>query len=223
MDKVSSRKSKTKRITDNVKQKSRSLNVPTRHIPHMSETALKRWYEARDTYLGSRQPPHVPRTRRIKPKKDKQPVSIITLESNQSLKIEIPIEQQQQQQLSEEHEHLDDKCVGTEIDESILFNPEIEQIDEAIQADLPSPPVESQLEEIQIDQEPIEYDDKATETDLIFDIKKDENEEIDRQSSEEIIIDSKPIEPINDEETKIILPLHKSELSIYEQLRRYVY
>jgi hypothetical protein len=216
MEKGSARKSKPKRLTDNVKQ-------TARHIPHMSETALKRWYEARDTYLGHRQPP-ITRPRRIKPAKIKEPVLIISLESDQPPKIEIPIE---------EHEHVDDKCVGTEIDESLLFNQEIEQMDEATQADLPSPPVELQQpeekEEIQIDQQGIEYDDKATETetDLIIDAKEDENE-IDRQSPEEITVEPKPIadepiEPIHVEETKTILSPRKSEGSIHEQLRRYVY
>jgi hypothetical protein len=229
MDKVNSRKSKMKRLTDEIKQKPPSSNVPARHIPQMSAAALKRWCEARDTYLGHRHP-HVSRPRRIKPKKVKEPVSTILLEPQ---KTELPLEQQQQQ-LPEEHEHVDDKCVGTEIDESILFNTEIEHMDEATQADLPSPQVELQpevdsekKEEIPIDQESIEYDDKATETELIFNIKKDD--EIDRESSEEIIIDSKPnvdenaIEPINDDDTKAILSSHKSELSIHEQLRRYFY
>jgi len=237
------RKSKRKRLTDNIKQKNLSSHAPALHIPQMSENALKRWREARDTYLGD-QHPYIEKHRKIKPKNkttkkhNEETKSFFTVESNEFSRTDLqhlPLEQQQQEpQIM--HDQVDDKCVGTEIDESILFETHIEQIDEATQADLPSPELElhpeydtnmiedEKKQEIQADQESIEYDDKGTETDLILDTKKED--EVDRQSTKETLIDSIPnipnqIAPINDDDTKTILSSNQSNISLHEQLRRY--
>jgi hypothetical protein len=226
---------KVHRVNDRIKQKNRSSHVPTLHIPKMSETALKRWREARDTYLGDRYP-YKQSPRRVKQKrpttKHPEPAPFFTLEHERFSTVDL-----QHVSLDETlHEHLDDKCVGTEIDESIFFNTDIEQMDEAIQADLPSPELELQPEndpnivedvtkqEIQSEQESIEHNDKATETDLILDIQKED--EVDRQNIKETIIDPIPnvsdqIEPINDDDRKTILSSNESNTSIYEQFQRY--
>jgi hypothetical protein len=218
------------------------------HLPQMSENALKRWYQARDAYL-SVQHSHIKKHRQIKPKSrtiktHEQPASIVTIEPNQSL-------EQPQEESQIIHEHVDE-CIGTDTNESILFETNIGQTDEATQADLPSPEntniVEDEKnEQIQSDQEPIEFDDKATETDLVFDIKKEDEvdrqsikedevdrqnikeDEIDRQSiKEETVIEPIPdvshqIEPPinNDDDTKTILSSSESSSSISEQFRRY--
>ena len=254
MDKTTSRQTKVKRLTEDLKQKTLASNVSAHRIPQMSETALKRWNEARDTYLGGRCP-QAPKLRRVKPRSIREPVPITILEPDLLSKTE-PQHQPPLEETEIIHEPVDIKCVGTETDESTLINTEIEQIDEAIQADLPSPPPElqseldpntikkEQKEEIQSYHESVEYDDKATETELIFDINQED--EVDRQSPKETTIETIPniedtiepipniddtieqipniedtIEPANDAETKAILPSSKSELSVHEQLRRY--
>lgn len=266
MDKVSARQSKLKRLKENVKQE----NVSPRSLPQMSETAMKRWCEARDTYLGDRPPPVTsPRRLKQKPKPKPGTISVVSHRSNQSSHIEFQprrIEQEQQPStiLETIDEPIDTKCVGTETEDSIICNPEIEHIDEAIQADLPSPQIESppdndptmtekdelKIEELPLDYEvPVQYDDKATETDLIVETKQDDqidraisNEverpsfvqmdrpnliEIERSNSNEITVEPMPdednhIEPVtNDDDTKSILSLHKSEISLQQQIRRY--
>ena len=262
MDKVGARQSKVKRLTDNIKQK----NVSPRSLPHMSETAMKRWCEARDTYLDGRYS-HLPSPRRIKQKPKVESVSAISHRTARSSTIEfqpLPVEQPQQLLpivLETVDDHIDTKCVGTETEDSAIYRTEIEQIDEAIQADLPSPQNESspdndrmtveneqekKKEELIVDEKPIEYDDKATETeteteaeikaeieaeaetaaetDLVVDTK--EEEEIDLPISNEITVEpipneEIPIEPIQDDDTKSMLSSRKSELSLQQQLRRY--
>lgn len=92
-------------------------------------------------------------------------------------------------------DHFDDKCIGTEISEPIRFQAHIEQCDQAIQVNLPRPEIElhhefdismvegeknQQIRSVQLD---IEYSDKATETEFIFNFlnieeqRKEEKEE----------------------------------------------
>lgn len=238
MEDKKSRKSKVKRLTENASS----------HIPQMSEIALKRWQEARDTYLGD-QYSNIKKHRQIKPKyKSRKPIHQQTVSIQQ-----YPII----------HEQVDDKCIGTETNESILFETDIEQIDESIQADLPTPEDESK-QQIQSDQESIEYNDKSTETDLILNIKQDnevdiqstkepmpnvenqsepikddiqsikesitnvenqseliKDDEVDIQSTKESMLNvQNESEPINDDDTKTILSSNESNISISEQFLR---
>ena len=235
MDKVSARPSKVKRLTENVKQQ----NVSPRSLPHMSETALKRWCEARDTYLGDR-PPHVPSPRRVKQKTKIQSIPIMSqIHEHRSSKTDfqpVPIDPEPEQTLvvlETIDDPIDTKCVGTETEDSILCHTEIEQIDEAIQADLPSSPDDDPtMAEKEDQEEPVEYDDKATETDLIVETKNEDEidyptlNEIVLPISNEITIEPIPdernsIEPLENDDTKSILSSQKSERSLQRQVRRY--
>ncbi|CAF5227898.1 unnamed protein product, partial [Rotaria magnacalcarata] len=51
-----SRKSSVKRLSDNISRRQLLFNLPVMNIPEMSEQTLKRWCEARDTYLDQRYP-----------------------------------------------------------------------------------------------------------------------------------------------------------------------
>lgn len=166
---------KTKRLIDHP-----SSQGTTRHVSQMSENSLKRLEEARHAYLSG-QYSSIQKHRQIKPKiKPTKP--IISIEPQQSI---------QTDQLQIIHEHLDDKCVGTETNESVV---DIEQTDEAIQADLPSSENLNEIEDEKI--ESIEVDDKTTETDLVLNVKIED------------IIEEKPqiiVEPNPQIETEIII------------------
>jgi hypothetical protein len=230
----SSRKSKVKRLTDNI-----SSHSPVLHVPQMSESALKRWREARDAYLDGRYP-HKKKHRQIKQKnktttttKKEETKSFFTCEPHQFSVTDLSLEQQQQEVPQIIHDNVDDKCIGTETD--------VEQIDEATQADIPSPELElhpeydiniiedEKKEQRQSDQESIEYIDKATETDLILNINKEDEIEIDHQSIKETIIDSIPnvhqeiVLTNDDDDTKSILSSNESNTSASKKLLRYFF
>jgi hypothetical protein len=225
----SARKSKVKRLTDDTKQKKLLSHSPVLHIPQMSEKSLKRWCEARDTYLGQEYP-YTQKPRRIKrmdkPRKQKERTSFFTLDSNRFSRKEF----QQPQPIQIDYDHFEDKCIETEINEEVLFKADVEQVDEGNQVDLPSPKTEL-VENEQFDQESIQHSDKATETDLILSIEND-NETV-LQNTEETIVDSIPnvndqIKPLNespvdknDDDAKTILSSIKSNKSIYEKLQKY--
>jgi hypothetical protein len=233
----SSRKPKTKRLNNNTNQKNVLSHSSALHIPPMSEKSLKRWCEARDTYLGQEYP-YVQKRRRIKPinkpTKRKEPTSFFTLESNRFSRKDL--QHQQPEEIQIVFDHLEDKCIGTEINEPALFTTDIEQMDEGNQVDFPSPQPPEQVEneekqQIQSDQESIEHTDKATETDLILNTEND-NEPV-RQNTEETIVDSIPnfndqiaplneptVDKIDDDDTKTILSSTESNTPIYEQLQR---
>ena len=173
-----------------------------RHPSQMSETQLKRWCEARDTYLGNRmavkRPMRIPKppitTRAIK----EQCAPIVILK-----------------------EHLlDDKCVGTENNETFIVDSDVEQIDEAIQADFSTPESEKQ-QEIIVEQEIIEYNDKSTETDEVFN-QIEQEPEAEPEQEIEIIEEFQPDPIIEIDEKKTILSSpNSSTTSLGEQFHRY--
>ncbi|CAF3660832.1 unnamed protein product [Rotaria sp. Silwood1] len=231
----SSCKSKVKRLSDNISQKKILLHLPIIHIPEMSVKTLQRWCEARNTYLGQ-QYPYLQKHRSIKQKentsKNEENISIFTVESEQLNAIDLPyrsFEKQQSQNVQSICDHLKDECVGTELNETVFLNTDIEHIDQANQVDLPSPQSElylnnshntSMIENEQNQpklskQESVEYCDKAIETDLILNSIEKENESIHQNIK---LVDS-AINQINDDDTKTILSSTKSNTSIYEQFK----
>ncbi|CAF0867207.1 unnamed protein product [Rotaria sordida] len=235
----SSNKSKIKRLSANISQKKLLVHLPTIHIPEMSEKTLKRWCEARDTYLDQ-QYPHRQKHRRIKQKdktlKNEEISSIFTCESEQFSGTDLrhrSLEKQQSQNVQIIGDHFKDECVGTEINEAALLNTDIKRIDQANQVDLPFSQFEihsdhdtsmienEQKQQILSDQKSLEYCDKAIETDLILDAIEKENESI-HQNIEDNTINSlvdPNINQINDDDTKTILSSTKSNTSVYEQLQ----
>jgi len=230
----------------------KQIHSPALHIPQMSETALKRWYETRDAYLGQ-QYPYVEEHQRIKRKvktiKHEETPSVFTLESERFSKPDLQIlsldKEQPQQKTRIIRDHFDDKCVGTEINEPSSFKTDTEQIDQAVQVDLPSPKFELHHEydtsmvegeknqRIQYNQETIEYSDKAIETDPVLNLETENN--IPYQSTEKTKIQSIPnvsnqIVSLNnpiidrnddDEDTKTIISSTESNTSISQQLLKY--
>ncbi|CAF0794887.1 unnamed protein product [Rotaria sp. Silwood1] len=96
------------------------------------------------------------------------------------------------------HDNFDDKCVGTEISEPIIFRTNIERYDQAIQVNLARPQIElyhefdtSMVEgekkpRIRSVRQYVEYSDKATETEFIFNLANVEKEK--REQKEKNVV-----------------------------------
>ncbi|CAF3196683.1 unnamed protein product [Rotaria sp. Silwood2] len=235
----SSRNSKVKRLSYHINQKKLLLHSPTIHIPEMSEKSLKRWCEARNTYLGQ-QYPYIQKDRRIKQKpkisKNEDIESICTVQSEQFSGIDLQHRSLEKQQPKNEQiicDYFKDECIGTEINGAVLLNTDVERIDQANQVDLPLPQFElyhdndaitienEPKQQILSDQESVEYCDKAIETDLILNLIEKENEPIYQNIKDNIkdsLVDPN-IDQIHDNDTKTILSSTKSNVSVYEQLQ----
>ncbi|CAF0888588.1 unnamed protein product [Adineta ricciae] len=214
-----------------------AANLPALHIPPMSDAAMKRWCDARDAYLGH-QYPYVQSQQetKFKPKlrHNYETISIFTIESDRLSKTNLRQSLQQQQKTRIVHDHFDDKCIGTESNEKNTFKTDIEQVDEAIQVDLPSPQFElhheydttmvdgeqQQQQHTKANVEPIEYCDKAVETDPI---SNNETENVTTQTntekSEPPYVSHRYFDD-DDDDTKTILSSTDSNVSFSEQFRR---
>ncbi|CAF2741197.1 unnamed protein product [Rotaria sp. Silwood2] len=96
------------------------------------------------------------------------------------------------------HDHFDDKCIGTEISEPIIFQRNIERYDKAIQVNLARPQIElyhefdtSMVEgekkpRIRSVQQYVEYSDKATETEFILNFANVEKEKKEQKEENEV-------------------------------------
>ncbi|CAF0777576.1 unnamed protein product [Adineta steineri] len=213
------KQSKVKQLSDNISQKTLSSTI---RIPPMSDLALKRWCDARDAYLGQEHPYVQPIQKKIKTKNNEETISVFTLEPD----IQHLSPSKQQTQII--HDHFDDKCVGTEINSPTLFKTDIEQMDQGIQVDLPPPQFElhheydtsmvdgeKKQENFSLKQKPIEYSDKAIETDPVLNIESVNNQS---RSFNDLMIDKK--DDNDDDDMKTILSSTESNTSVSEQLQR---
>ncbi|CAF3695841.1 unnamed protein product [Rotaria socialis] len=223
----SSRKSSVKRLSDNISRKQLLFNLPVMNIPEMSEQALKRWCEARDTYLDQRYPSV--EKQKYKSLNNEETPSISILDAKHGNEQDVPRDSFDKQNIQTIADDFKDQCTETDANKTTLFNRNIEQIDQSSQVDLLFSQVEidddnnnhNNSNDTNLVEDRKEKNDKAIETDYSTVTIKNENgliHENVRGNSSDLSIDQS-----DDNDSKTIMPSRKSNISAYEQFLMYSY